>query len=355
MDERNQDYRAVMIGCGRMGLTIDDEIRDRDPNAGHLPHSHGAAYSQAEGVDLVAAADIDETNLQQVSDRLNIHGRYTDYRTMIEEEDPDIVTITTRPGTHAEMITFAANAGVPAIHCEKPLCQSVTEAEELVEVCQENGVHFNMNTHRRFQPLYQHLRSVIAGGELGEVNAIIAQCGDGSALWSHSHAIDMLLYLGLDENVEWVQGEAEFSDDDLDGHRLTRDPTIRMGHFKFENGTRAYLTRGSGYEFEVSGEDGKLRTSNKGRFGSLRVVNEDGLLEEASFPSFEPSSGTLGGARELVHALDGNDDTSSPIKTAAAGQELCMGIIESERQDGARVSVPLSGDARERYIDPGNW
>ena len=50
-------YRVGLIGCGRMGATIDDEVKDR-PNAHiFLPYSHAAAIVASERTELVAVCD----------------------------------------------------------------------------------------------------------------------------------------------------------------------------------------------------------------------------------------------------------------------------------------------------------
>ena len=50
-------YRVGLVGCGRMGATIDDEVKDR-PNAHiFLPYSHAAAIVASERTELVAVSD----------------------------------------------------------------------------------------------------------------------------------------------------------------------------------------------------------------------------------------------------------------------------------------------------------
>lgn len=344
-------YRAALIGCGRMGTTIDDEVRGR-PNI-QLPYSHAAGYGAADRVELTAAADIDPERLENARERYDIPRGYSDYREMIEAEDPDIVSVATRPGTHAEMVCFAAERGVPAIYCEKPLCRSVAEADEMIEACQRHDVHFNLGVNRRFTPLYRKIREMVRDDAIGRPRAIIGQCGSGAALWSHSHAADLLLFLAGDEEVRWVQAECDFDSADLDGDRLRRDPPVSMGYVRFADGTRGYLTQGGGWEFEIDGEDGKIRTINDRQEATLRRKRgEWDLLAEEPFPEVEPRSGTLGCITELVAALDGAGTTSAPIEAAAAGQEVCMGWLASHRRGGERVDLPLTGADRRLRVAP---
>ena len=49
-------YRVCIVGCGRMGGTIDEEVRATPHGA--LPYSHAAGYTAFERTDIVAAADV---------------------------------------------------------------------------------------------------------------------------------------------------------------------------------------------------------------------------------------------------------------------------------------------------------
>ena len=62
-------YRVGLIGCGRMGATIDDEVKNR-PNAHlYLPYSHAAAIVACERMELVAVSDPIDEKAEQIRDR----------------------------------------------------------------------------------------------------------------------------------------------------------------------------------------------------------------------------------------------------------------------------------------------
>ena len=50
-------YRVGLIGCGRMGATIDDEVKSRPDSHLLLPYSHAAAIVACERMELVAVSD----------------------------------------------------------------------------------------------------------------------------------------------------------------------------------------------------------------------------------------------------------------------------------------------------------
>ena len=347
-------YSAALIGCGRMGATIDDEVRDRPNSYLWIPYSHAAGYMAVERTDLIAVSDIDPIRTESIRQRYDVPHGYTDYREMIEREKPDIISIATRPATHAEITVFAAEHGVKAIYCEKPLCCAMAEADAMVEACERHGVKFNYGTQRRYMPLYKQLREMAHTGELGDIQCIIGHCGVGAAQWGHTHTSDMLLFLADDAEIEFVQGTIVAGEDDWDGSRLNTDPGITNGYVRFVNGIHAYIVAGGGFEFEVSGSRGKMRTLNNGTLAQWRKESKPwNLLEDTPFPEVPRESGTVGAIVDIIEALDIGRETLGNIRLAHRSQEMIFGLIESHRQGGARVPLPLSD--RSLFVGRQDW
>ncbi len=347
-------YTAALIGCGRMGATIDDEVRDRPNSFLWIPYSHAAGYTACERTNLIAVSDVDGGKVEQIRQRYDARTGYTDYREMIDREQPDIVSIATRPATHAEMTIYAAEHGVKGIYCEKPLCCSPAEADAMVAACDRHGVAFNYGTQRRYMPMYQKIRDMAHNGELGELECVIGHCGVGAAQWGHTHTTDMLMFLAGDAAVVFAQGSINVTDEDWDGNRLNTDPGITNAYFRFSNGIHAYIVAGSGFEFEISGKKGKLRTQENGTYGQLRQVTEPwNMLKETPFPDIEHASGTVGGIQDIVDAIDTGRDTTGNIHLARSSQEIIFGIIASHRSGGARIELPLAD--RDLYVGRRDW
>ena len=248
-----RQYRVCLIGCGRMGGTIDEEVQGTPHGA--LPYSHAAGYTAFERTKLVAAADVVEEKAQSVCDKWDIPKYYLDYQEMIAQEEPDIISIATRPGNHADITQFAAENGVKGIYCDKPLCASMEEADAMLAVCEKYNVKFNLGTQRRFTPGYIKMREILESGELGERRSIIAYTG-GSALWGYTHAADLILFLASDSPIEYVQGNVAVDDADFEDNRTESDPGIVMGFIRFQNGINGISVPGTAYEFEVNCSEG---------------------------------------------------------------------------------------------------
>ncbi|MFC1716380.1 Gfo/Idh/MocA family protein [Candidatus Poribacteria bacterium] len=347
-------YRVCLIGCGRMGATIDDEVKDRPHSNLWIPYSHAAGHVAVEGTELIAVSDVMQERVEAVQKRYNVANGYTDYREMIEKEQPDIVSIATRPGPHAEMTVFAAEHGVKGIYCEKPLCCSMREADVMVEVCEKYGTKFNYGTQRRYADLYNKIRELIQGGEIGAVQCVVAECGSGAAQWGHTHTSDMLMFLAGDPEIEFVQGTVNATDEDWEGDKLYADPGITCGHVRFRNGVHGYMVAGGAHEYEVLGTKGRIRTLNNGLDAQLwKAHGQWNIQMAAPFPDVEIVSGTVRCIEDLVDAIETGRDTQGGIQLARRSQEMILGFVESHRQDGARVPLPLEN--RNLYVGRKDW
>ena len=65
-------YRTALIGCGRMGATIDDEVRDHPNSHLWIPYSHAAAAVACERTDLVAVSDVLAEKAESIRDRYGV-------------------------------------------------------------------------------------------------------------------------------------------------------------------------------------------------------------------------------------------------------------------------------------------
>lgn len=349
-----KQYKACLIGCGRMGATIDDEIRGHPYRTVTLPWAHAAGFVAAERTALVAVSDVVAEKAESIRTRYNVPRSYTDYREMIDAEQPDIVSIATRPGSHAEIAIYAAEHGIKGIYCEKPLCCSMEEADAMVRACEKHGVKFNYGTNRRFTRMFMKIRELIANGELGEVQCVIAYCGIGVAQWWHTHTADLLLQMASDAEIDFVQGTVTARESDWDGNRLHTDPGIAMGYVQFKNGIRGYITAAAGYEFEISGAKGKLRTQNDGAFCQWRKASGRwNLLEEVKFPDVIHDSATVNCINDMIDAIETGGETMGNIQLACRSQEMLFGFVESHRRGGVRVQMPLEN--RSLYVGKLDW
>ncbi len=101
---------------------------------------------------------------------------YASYEEMAQAEAarPDgieAVSIVTPNHLHAPIARVFLNAGIHVI-CDKPLTTSVKEAEELVGLVEKSGKVFVLTHNYSGYPMIRQARSMVAGGELGDIRVI---------------------------------------------------------------------------------------------------------------------------------------------------------------------------------------
>src|SRR6185312_15282004 len=88
---------------------------------------HAESIKSIEHLELVALCDKDELRNKRFSELYNVKASYTDYKDLINEAKPDIISIATRTDVKAEIISYALEHGVKGFYVEKPLSRSVKE------------------------------------------------------------------------------------------------------------------------------------------------------------------------------------------------------------------------------------
>ncbi len=110
----------------------------------------------------------DAARVEEAARRYGWEESATDWREVIARPDIDIVDICTPGDSHAEIAIAAAEAG-KTVFCEKPLANTVAEAEAMLTAVRKYGViHMVCHNYRR-APAVAFARRLIEGGELGEI------------------------------------------------------------------------------------------------------------------------------------------------------------------------------------------
>lgn len=101
----------------------------------------------------------------------------TDWRKLVARDDVDLVDICTPGDTHAEIAIAALEAGKHVL-CEKPLANTVAEAELMVaaaEAAAARGVLSTVGFTYRRVPAVQLARQLVADGRIGTIRHVRAQ------------------------------------------------------------------------------------------------------------------------------------------------------------------------------------
>ncbi len=178
-------YRSALLGCGNRGSR------------------HALGYHHVKQAKLVAAVDMDEQRLAALCDEYDIAERYTDYETMLRQVKPDIVHCVTQPNVRVEPVRLAAQHGVKAIVLEKPMANTLREAEAIETISRDTGIKVIVNTQRRYFPSVMQMCELVHSGEAGRVRHVRI-ASNPSINCNGSHMLDIAQAVIGDVNPETV-------------------------------------------------------------------------------------------------------------------------------------------------------
>ncbi|GAA1164718.1 Gfo/Idh/MocA family protein [Nesterenkonia sandarakina] len=134
-------------------------------------------FPMAAPPELALLVGRDEARTRAAAERLEIAEIETDWRRAVEREDIDVVDICTPGNTHAE-IALAALAAGKHVLCEKPLANSVAEAEAMTAAAERaaaRGVRAFCGFSYRRTPALALAKRFVEEGRLGEIRHVRAQ------------------------------------------------------------------------------------------------------------------------------------------------------------------------------------
>ncbi len=117
---------------------------------------------------MAAICGRDEAGVREAADSLGWESYETDYRRLIERDDVGLVDVVTPGNTHREIVLAALEAGKHVI-CEKPLANTLAEAEEMLAAAREAGTVNTVCFNYRRAPAVQLAKKLIDEGRLGTI------------------------------------------------------------------------------------------------------------------------------------------------------------------------------------------
>lgn len=334
--------KAGIIGCGR-------------PKTPQRPWG-GQAQRHVEAMkgpaaQLAAMSDVALENAQAFQAEHGGERIYTDYREMLQKESLDFVSICTWPGLHAEMVIACAQAGVRAIHCEKPMALTFGDARRMVEECESHGAQLTFNHQRRFGEPFQRAREMLRAGEIGELQRVEGMC-DNLFDWG-THWFDMFFFYNGEAPAQWVLGQIEWRG----AGTVFGAPIEKQGlsHIRFENGVHGLLVTGhqSGNEWGARNrlvgtrgiiEVGVREPNSKGDSVPLRILGRgDGWQNVPTSEGLDAGEAVTRGILDAIDALQNNREPELSGRRALRATEVIFATYESSRRRG-RVEMPLQAE-----------
>ncbi|MBS3763336.1 MAG: Gfo/Idh/MocA family oxidoreductase [Planctomycetes bacterium] len=135
---------------------------------GQIGKRHLDRYADIPGAEMVAAADIDEEELNRVADLHDIQHRYTDFRKLLERDDIDAVDVCLHNNYHMPVTVEALRAG-KNVYCEKPMAGSYTDALRMLRTAEECNQKLSIQLFSLFSKETRIGKHLINEGHLGDI------------------------------------------------------------------------------------------------------------------------------------------------------------------------------------------
>lgn len=152
---------------------------------------------------IVSSGGVNGTVLAK---KYNISQSTTDYELVLDDENVDLIMITTRHNLHAEMVIKALNKG-KHVFVEKPLALNNEELKAIEESYKNNNGSLMIGFNRRFSPHIQKIKSLLcdapmnivatmnAGNILPDVWVHDMLIGGGRIVGEACHYLDLMIFL----------------------------------------------------------------------------------------------------------------------------------------------------------------
>ena len=147
------------------------ELRTALVGTGYIAEFHARAVRMLPGIELVAACDPDLNRAKAFAATWDIPLAFPSLEAMLNNTRIDCIHLLTPPDLHYDIAKKALLGGVH-VFLEKPMCTSVAEADELVQLARQKGLYLGVSHNFLFTEAFEQLRKVIRSNALGPIDQV---------------------------------------------------------------------------------------------------------------------------------------------------------------------------------------
>ena len=333
-NEGRSQVRWGIIGCG--------DVAEK---------KSGPALYTTPNSQLTAVMRRDAAQAEAYARRHGVTRWYGDAASLLADGDVNAVYIASPHDCHLQHVRQTVAAGKQIILCEKPMGTSRAQAQACVDICWEQDASLTVAYYRRFWPVVQALRALLAEGAIGQIIAARillldhfagdparpwltskAASGGGALANAGSHWVDLLRYL-LGEVVEVSAALRPAAlgfdvEDTADVRLLTADGAVATLLSSWQPAISAN-------ELEVIGSEGRVTAAPLSE-GRLLLQRRGRELEERRYPRSGPAHGELLAA--LIPCLLARQPSPVPGEEAVAAWRI-MEAAYLSNTEGRRVKL----------------
>ena len=185
--------KVLVIGCGNIAGGFDANIK-----AGAMPRTHAGAYAAQGQFSIQTCVEPDADKRVAFMARWGIPKGYESVEQLSaatvdagSSSQFDVISVCSPTQLHHEHVVQALRLSPKLIFCEKPICNDLTQAQDLVQRCNDHGVKLAVNHNRRWDLNVRVLRDQLKAGQWGQIRTVMGQYNKG-VLNNGSHLIDLL-------------------------------------------------------------------------------------------------------------------------------------------------------------------
>jgi len=371
MTSRRTDLRVGMVGYAFMGAAHSQAWR----TVNHF-------FDLPSRVRMTAICGRNAGAVEAAAAKLGWESATTDWRELIARDDIDVIDICTPGDSHAEIAIAALRAGKHVL-CEKPLANTVEEAQAMVAVLEGSGATAMCGFNYRRVPAAALMRQMVADGRVGTIRHVRAtylqdwiadpqfplvwrlqreKAGSGALGDIGAHIIDLTQHV-TGRLIEGVSAITETFVKQRPGGTVTVDDAALFvarldgGALATYEASRFATGRKNALRIEINGSLGSLvfdleRLNELQFYDASLPAAEQGfsriLVTEPEHPymsAWWPPGHTIGyehsfthQARDFVRAIhDGTDP--SPSFREALGVQLVLDAVQRSAESGTYVEV----------------
>lgn len=344
--------KYALIGCGRISTN----------------HIKAALNNQLE---IVAVCDIIPQNMEQLLEKHGLEKekqmkQYTDYKELIAETKPELISIATESGKHAEIALYCIEHGIHVI-IEKPMAMSIQDADAIIQKAEEHHVKVCACHQNRFNIAVQKMRQALEQGRFGKIShgSIHVRWNrnqeyytqapwrgtwqqDGGALMNQCiHGIDLLRWMMGDE-IDEVYGVTR-----QQFHHYLEAEDVGMAVVKFKNGAIATIEGTTNVypqnleeTLYLFGENGTVKLGGKSTNNiDVWEFADETDVDQSNKGLEEVTSNVYGNGHTSLFAdmIEAIQEDRKPYVDGDAGKralELVLAIYKSQKE-GNSIHFPV--------------
>ena len=135
---------------------------------GAMGYHHGLGVTRTEGLELVAVVDPNVERRKAAETDFPGVRTYASVSELVSDDDVEVALVATPPAHHVALTLALLRAG-KHVACEKPLCLTVAEADQIIATAAASRRMLTVHQNRRWDPDFVALRRAVGAGLLGEI------------------------------------------------------------------------------------------------------------------------------------------------------------------------------------------